>query len=585
MKTPFLVDQLSCSRSRRICTLLIKEPTPNLPGYKQQPASPTNTMKNKPHMTVALSSLRPTFFKSRHLIQHLLPAAVLTMAALHTRMPEDFGSSRPQANIAASTSPTLQKVLTIFRMRDTRSLLKKLITDSQFLEPFIAYRDAYLLHPRFMPHSLHTDHIPDMNELFSVIQREVNGRAAKLRALRDDADAKAYTVRLLSSLLRRMLDKGGLYEKEGDRGDDAWLWKTCERLRVLVEYVRGEYENGSGVVRNAVESKIPSRWSKKERGGDDGTEKGGIMDSEAEEEDENDEEDENEEEPTRRRMSELEDSSDAFEPDSSSSDNDEDEDQAPDTDMEAEDEAISAKPKSESKARSKPIPRRKSTTPRAFFPTISHRSFTSSNARSAEGHVPLTYRANTSNLPQTEFSRQRPNPMMPIVSMLPSMSNTEARLPPQHLAPTAPTRMLPHPAPPPHRFSPSFNPYSRKRVHPPEPYFTNNTLPPMKLPKTIGKDPFIMPPSSRLKPQEPEPDLSEPGIPYLPPAPFNPPTVFGGPLRYRRPHDIQELLSSVPSDALRDDRAMCPMLTSPVQVEERSAPPECFGGGRGGVQG
>ena len=241
---------------------------------------------------------------------------LLTAAAVATMSSPDINDMEPQRWLDTAPAPTannmdetatlaLQDVLSAFEMGDLQSLFKDLITTSQFLDPFTAYRDAYLLHPRYAPQSLRAGGGFDMSELFGSIQREVNGRAAKLHALGDGADPRAYTVRLFALMARRMLGKGGLCEG-ADGADEAWLWELCGKLDVLICHVKKEYGVGSGVVRDRIESAMPSVWSRRE--GEPGW-GGEAMNGEESRDEAVGREEEDGRELVRRRMSDSDDSS------------------------------------------------------------------------------------------------------------------------------------------------------------------------------------------------------------------------------------------------------------------------------------
>ncbi|KAF2659981.1 hypothetical protein K491DRAFT_731022 [Lophiostoma macrostomum CBS 122681] len=156
----------------------------------------------------------------------------------------------------------LSRTLTDLRMPSLSTLLTSLILTPAFLDPFTAYRDAFLLHPKH--NALHAKKGEEkMGVLYPYIKRQLqNARSLRTYRLGADAGARSHNVRLYTSLLSNLGREGQAlaYVKRDDDEGVEGLRRACGDLWGLVRYVRIEYVHGHGVVMGEIEEVRPCRW-------------------------------------------------------------------------------------------------------------------------------------------------------------------------------------------------------------------------------------------------------------------------------------------------------------------------------------
>lgn len=100
-----------------------------------------------------------------------------------------------------------------------------------------------------------------MDTLFEDIVRKFHERSrAGMNGLSSqDEDGRAHTVRLYSSLLHGLTQKGGFYELR-DVKVTCTMRRMCDELYTLVKHLRREYVHGHGVLMDVIEERCPSKW-------------------------------------------------------------------------------------------------------------------------------------------------------------------------------------------------------------------------------------------------------------------------------------------------------------------------------------
>jgi hypothetical protein len=155
---------------------------------------------------------------------------------------------------------SLQRAIRVLGFNDTDLLILGLIDTEAFLKPWIAYRDDYLLNPRFNDEGLCVGG-EKIDQLFERIMQEVKDRSqgALNWLTSEDAEGRSHTVRLYSSLVHELTHPGAFYDY-GVIDDTAWVKQLCRELYVLVKHLRAEYVHGHGALMDVIEKHSPCKW-------------------------------------------------------------------------------------------------------------------------------------------------------------------------------------------------------------------------------------------------------------------------------------------------------------------------------------
>lgn len=143
---------------------------------------------------------------------------------------------------------------------DPKHAIDNVVAVRGFLEPFVAYRDRYLCHPRFKREGLKGAG-PPMDKLAQHVIRDASGRTRKTYPLRDDAGGHSITVRFYAELLSNLTEKGQFfYSKNFSYRNEPSANSIIERLFKLVKYIRAEYAHGHGPCMSIIERYSKCKW-------------------------------------------------------------------------------------------------------------------------------------------------------------------------------------------------------------------------------------------------------------------------------------------------------------------------------------
>ncbi|KAF2196109.1 hypothetical protein GQ43DRAFT_436293, partial [Delitschia confertaspora ATCC 74209] len=163
----------------------------------------------------------------------------------------------------------LYRIVRRVELTNVKALIGCMVITDNFLDPFVQYRDNYLLNPRFRSESLLKGGFPSVSDVLPHVARELKGRTMKTYPLNEHTKGFTYTIRLFSNTLLGLCKPGRFfYDPEWEILKSNHVFESLTSdVYAIVKHIRFEYIHGHGPLMDAIEKARPCQYLVKQQGG------------------------------------------------------------------------------------------------------------------------------------------------------------------------------------------------------------------------------------------------------------------------------------------------------------------------------